>query len=606
MIFSAKDHTYIKDDKKYTSVSTLIGKYKRPYNGEYWSTYKAYESLLGKDEFKSLRKIGGYKLEDSAFFEYLKPLVDPVKLEKAKLEILKQWDHEKDKSIVKGNNYHSFKEKQSIELGYCTNPYLNKDFKTIESTIVEKKGSNEIRKPIVTNLYDLEDGFHPEAIVWNDDVMVSGQIDKLYIETIKDKRFVDIDDYKGLALGTPIATLNGWKNIEDIKKDDIIFDGNGFPTKVVNVSSIHYNPCYKLTFDTGDVLIADHEHRWVLTERKGTNSYKNKEYTTEQIYCNFSNFTKKKLPRVEIKPIVLPEVNLPIDPYVLGLWLADGNRTCGTITCVNPNIWKEVINRGYTISENHNLNYNKAESRTIYNIRKYLVDLNLLNNKHIPPIYLRSSFNQRLDLLRGLMDGDGHYNKSRKRCVMSTTKEWQCNEVSSLISSLGFKPTIIKAKGKGFGEVFNKYDVCFSPDINPFLVRNQHITFSKSKYSNYRLITKIEPIDTVPTICLAVDSKDKTYLAGINLIKTHNTNKKISKTNFFGKMLFPLDYLDCCNYHHYRLQISTYAWLLEKAGFIPRYIGFTHINTPYRFDYNPKEVELMLTHAGLLETKYDF
>jgi ATP-dependent exoDNAse (exonuclease V) beta subunit len=280
MIFSAKDHSYIKDDKKYTSVSTLIGKYKKPYNGEYWSTYKAYEAVLGKDAFKKLRKDGGFKLEDPAFFDYLKPLTDSLLVEQAKLDILKQWEHEKDKSIVKGNNYHSFKEKQSIELGYCTNPYLNKDFKTIESTLVEKKGSNEIRKPIVTNLYDLEDGFHPEAIVWNDDVMLSGQIDKLYIETIKDKRFIDIDDYK--------------------------------------------------------------------------------------------------------------------------------------------------------------------------------------------------------------------------------------------------------------------------------------------------------------------------------------TNKKIATTNFFGKMLPPLDHLDCCNYHHYRLQISTYAWLLEQAGFIPRYIGFTHINTPYRFDYNPKEVELMLTHAGLLETKYDF
>jgi hypothetical protein len=138
------------------------------------------------------------------------------------------------------------------------------------------------------------------------------------------------------------------------------------------------------------------------------------------------------------------------------------------------------------------------------------------------------------------------------------------------------------------------------------LIRNTNVNFNKSKYSNFRIITKIEITKTVPTKCLAVDSLNHTYLAGLNLIKTHNTNKKITKTSIFGKMLPPLNYLDCVNYEHYRLQINTYAWLLEQAGFIPRYLGFTHINVPYRFDYSPKEVELMLIHAGLLEEKYDF
>lgn len=219
----------------------------------------------------------------------------------------------------------------------------------------------------------------------------------------------------------------------------------------------------------------------------------------------------------------------------------------------------------------------------------------MLNNKHIPFLYINSSFDQRLELLQGIMDGDGYYNNSRKRCVMTTTKEWQATQVSSLISSLGFKPTIIKATGTGFRKTFNKFDVCFTPNINPFLVRNQNIDFTNNKkYSNFRIITKIEKVDTIATKCLAVDSNDHTYLFGYNFIKTHNTNKVIKKTNFFGNMLSPLSHLACCNYNHYRLQISTYAWMLEQAGYIVRNTAFTHLNQQYDFEYMKPEVKLML------------
>ena len=37
---------------------------------------------------------------------------------------------------------------------------------------------------------------------------------------------------------------------------------------------------------------------------------------------------------------------------------------------------------------------------------------------NIPNIFLRASYEQRLDLLRGFMDTDGYYNPGRKRFVM--------------------------------------------------------------------------------------------------------------------------------------------------------------------------------------------
>ena len=77
-----------------------------------------------------------------------------------------------------------------------------------------------------------------------------------------------------------------------------------------------------------------------------------------------------------------------------------------------------------------------------------------LNNKNIPQEYLFASYEDRLDLLRGLMDTDGSYNKLRKRYVMGTSFEWQAESMCQLLSTFGIKPTklpVIKhCNGKSF------------------------------------------------------------------------------------------------------------------------------------------------------------
>lgn len=87
------------------------------------------------------------------------------------------------------------------------------------------------------------------------------------------------------------------------------------------------------------------------------------------------------------------------------------------------------------------------------------------------------------------------------------------------------------------------------------------------------------------------------------------TNKKIdlksfydSKTRSSTKMKFPLNNLDDCNYNHYCLQLSTYAWMIEKLN--PEFkiedlvlIHFDHSDnmTVYHLPYLKTEVERMLT-----------
>lgn len=86
------------------------------------------------------------------------------------------------------------------------------------------------------------------------------------------------------------------------------------------------------------------------------------------------------------------------------------------------------------------------------------------------------------------------------------------------------------------------------------------------------------------------------------------TNKKIEQKSFFNtktksstKMKYPLNTLDDVNFYHYTLQLSTYAWMLQKINpeFIIKDLILVHFDhngnqTIYHCDYLKDEVERML------------
>lgn len=88
----------------------------------------------------------------------------------------------------------------------------------------------------------------------------------------------------------------------------------------------------------------------------------------------------------------------------------------------------------------------------------------------------------------------------------------------------------------------------------------------------------------------------------------HKSNGKIDLKSAYDsnikstiKMKYPLNTLNDCNYNHYALQLSTYAWMLQKINpnFIIKDLIINHYdhdgnNTLYHCDYLKKEVERML------------
>ena len=399
----------------------------------------------------------------------------------------------------------------------------------------------------------------------------------------------------------------------NLKVGDKVFDKDGNICKVLHKSSIHNNPCYKIKFDNSEEITADQDHRWLVSFYKSNKTYCNKVLTTVELKVYLDSIKDNRnsynIPRIlNAKPINTEEKNLPIDPYVLGCWLGDGSKSCGVITNNSNNIWGEIKSRGYDLGQDIS-SEDRCEAHTVLGLYPNLKSLNLINNKHIPDIYLRASYNQRLDLLRGFMDTDGYYHPKRKRFVMETDQEWQRDALIKLLGTLGIKTSVFYNINKIGDKQYPGWDICFSTlNLNPFLSRNQDIEYPLKDKCSFRNIVSVEETSTVETQCIEVDSVSRTYLFGYSMIVTHNTNKEIKQKAGFNtqtrsevKMLYPLNLLPDCNYYHYALQLSTYAWMLQMINpdFVIKdliLVHFDHSNnqTVYNMPYLKKEVESML------------
>lgn len=601
--YNDEKHMYWDENGVYVSVTTLIGKFCQDFDKDFWSGYKALEKLLSADEFKAEKSqlLNTHKIDVKYFCDMYGFTVNDYN--KAQQDILDEWQKTNAESCERGSKIHAELESNYTSKKQCELRKFGLGGKFEVNTNDSLMERNK-------DLLDIEKGVFPEYMIYrkSDDgkFRLAGQIDLL----IKDGNDIYIIDYKGLPLDTVIPTKNGWTTIRDIKEGDEIFDKDGNVTRILHKSDIHYNPCYKITFDNGESIVADHEHRWLISFRRPDKSYKDVVMTTEEIaeWLIKKPRTSYTIPKIlNAKPLNLPDIELPIDPYVLGCWLGDGSKSCGILTNINPKVWEEIQDRGYSIGDNLS-DENHAEMRTIYSIRGKLNNLGLLNNKFIPDLYMRASYQQRLDLLRGLMDTDGYYHESRKRFVMGTTQEWQAKDLVKLVSTLGIKATIFEVDKRCNGKVFKGWDVCFSTNgLNPFLVRNQDVQFPSVDKNSFRNIVSVERVDTVATQCLEVDSPSHTFLFGESMIVTHNTNKKLDDKSFFDKrtkkcqmMKYPMNNIMDCNKMHYALQLSTYAWMLQKLNpkFVVKKLILIHYDhqgnvTEHELDYLKDDVERM-------------
>ncbi|HZS75805.1 MAG TPA: helicase C-terminal domain-containing protein [Ktedonobacteraceae bacterium] len=236
-------------------------------------------------------------------------------------------------------------------------------------------------------------------------------------------------------------------------------------------------------------------------------------------------------------PLKLPEVNLPIAPYFLGVWLGDGSSRSNQITTADPDLITEIEKDGYIVRSlsSHPYLYavddenGKALHRWKPGMTGRLRTLGLLLNKHIPTIYLRSSEGQRRALLAGLLDTDGTV--SRTGAIEFTTINQQLAEGAfELACSLGYRATLRAGRAHfKLKDCGPKWTLSFTTDEQVFRLPRK-VKAHRERLRNYtpernrfRYVTAIREVPTRPVRCIQVDSESHLYLAGRSMIPTHNS-----------------------------------------------------------------------------------
>ncbi len=326
-----------------------------------------------------------------------------------------------------------------------------------------------------------------------------------------------------LALDTCVPTPTGWRTIGDIQPGDFVYGRDGAAVRVVGASDVkHGRPCFRVAFDNGDSVVTDATHVWTVIEWSNRPAGERQVTTGEMFRAGVdSGYGKRwRLPRGNGFDGVA--ASLLVAPYLLGLWLGDGATDAGYIHSSAADYVPLSDGIPHTVSHDARPGVVRWLST---GLRASLRRAGLLGSKHVPDMYLFASRAQRLDLLRGLMDSDG-YTTATGNCTFVQKHRALCDQVAVLVRSLGANATVTE-QPESRSVTGRMCKVHFSPAFVPFrLARKANAAHWRIRRStSWPTVVSIDPVDSVPVRCIAVDTDDHLFLVGRGLHLTHNTHR---------------------------------------------------------------------------------
>lgn len=206
--------------------------------------------------------------------------------------------------------------------------------------------------------------------------------------------------YKCESPDTELLMFDGTaKKMKNIVQGDLLMGDDSTPRRVLSCGHGR-GQMYRVEQANGDTYTVTHDHILCLKQRGSDEVL---EITAEDYAkqtARFRNTWKGYKVGVEF-----PKADVPVDPYELGLWLSDRNRT--------------------------------APDFMLAQLRK----LGVTSDERVPSSYKANSRDVRLRVLAGIIDGAGRCAKNRGFTVVSTNRGL-CEDTCWLARSLGFKSSV--------------------------------------------------------------------------------------------------------------------------------------------------------------------
>ena len=366
---------------------------------------------------------------------------------------------------------------------------------------------------------------------------------------------------KALENGSLVYTENGPIKIEDCVVGQKIYGEDGKLHNILGVYPQGKKRKFIVQFTDKTEISCCEEHLWTF-QTSGLRSKKSKKWITASlkdiiaeypIFINTSpskkmNSTRRRnlfIPMTQ--PVEFPHQNVPLDPYTLGALLGDGHlngtrrssqfsskdddileRVTKGLEKIQCSLKKKSEDRfDYTIIQQGRSNIKGTFTKILEELK---LDFTRSSTKFIPNIYKYNSTNIRLEVLRGLIDTDGHCDGSSYDIVLKSLR--LILDIKEIVESLGLTATFQEKKAVCTNSINGKKDCGTVYRLRIKTSKNfPKLHFSKRRgkqwkpsrvYSHRAINNIIETNDFVEMTCIKVDSPTELFLTN-NFIVTHNT-----------------------------------------------------------------------------------
>lgn len=363
---------------------------------------------------------------------------------------------------------------------------------------------------------------------------------------------------KALRLDEPVLTPTGFRLMRDLKVDDLVMHPSGVPTRIIGVFPQGELKLFRITFEDGREMSVSGDHLWEVHGHESLHGHVAADAHGAEVKPRVLNTKRIKEILAGGKaalsiPLYRPDwdesgkddVDLPVDPYVLGALLGDVALS-GNILSFTSND-EEVIARvdralsssGVRIrGTGHHLEL-VDDTTSLFQrrapFRKLMRDLGLPSvhpqQKFIPASYLSAGPSARLELLRGLMDTNGAagtdgvvtFASSSLRLVEDVAK--LARSVGAIAKFSGRKTPGLSQKEEYEGGVPFVVEILVSAPSTLFhLKRKKEPLAQFIRAQELKLgIVSVEELDEYEECqCIKVNAPDGLFVAG-EYVVTHNT-----------------------------------------------------------------------------------
>lgn len=353
------------------------------------------------------------------------------------------------------------------------------------------------------------------------------------------------------CLGKDVKVLmfdGSTKLSQEICVGDVLMGPDSCPRNVLKIDSGISN-LYEVSPKKGEKWICNDEHIFTVHDQYITRSMRlyNSAKTSDIVDKHIKEILKFQKNNGEIGHLKLvrtgvefKEETIPIDPYLLGLWLAEGTKHKGnpyfSICKQDSDIIDYLLS--YPLPKGIECKI-KDDSENCVQVRftgsgyknifreefKKCVDKS--GNVFIPQNYLINSKENRLRLLAGLIDGDGY--KKSDGCCFSISTKWESlgEGIVYLVRSLGLYPSYkwkrSTIKSRNFEAYYFRIGISGHTEIIPNILSRKKASKRKQIKDVLHTGFSLKPIGKGAWFGFTVDG-DNRYLLGDFTI-THNSGK---------------------------------------------------------------------------------